>query len=147
MASENATILKFGYPGSLIAEYPAWFVLLRPQQVTAGALVLAHRGDEGAFSDLPAAAFSGLGQAVGDIERNLKALVRYERINYLMLMMVDPHVHFHVLPRYSGSRTVGGLDVTDHGWPRTPDLTKFTQPDLPVLAGIAQGIRASWTRG
>ena len=31
----------------------------------------------------------------------------YERINYLMLMMVDPHVHFHVIPRYSGEPRMG----------------------------------------
>ena len=146
MASENATVLKFGYPGTLVAEYPAWFVLLRPQQVTAGALVLAHRGDAMAFSALPTAAYAGLQQAIGDIERNLKSLVRYERINYLMLMMVDPHVHFHVLPRYSGSRTLGGLDVMDHGWPRAPDLTKFAQPEPATVADIARTVRAAWTR-
>lgn len=146
MAAANATVLKFGYPDALIAEYPAWFVLLRPQQVTAGALVLAHRGDEAAFAALPAAAFSGLQQAVGDIERNLKMLVQYERINYLMLMMVDPHVHFHVLPRYAGIRSIGGLEVVDHGWPRTPDLTKFAEPALADLARTAQALRASWKR-
>ena len=146
MAAANATILKFGYPDTLIAEYPAWFVLLRPQQVTAGALVLAHRGDEAGFAALPAASFSGLQQPVGDIERNLKTLVQYERINYLMLMMVDPHVHFHVLPRYAGIRSIGGLDVADHGWPRTPDLTKFAEPALVDLARTAQALRASWKR-
>lgn len=146
MASENATILKFGYPDTLIADYPSWFVLLRPQQVTAGALVLAHRGDAAAFAALPAAAFSGLQQAVGDIERNLKTLVQYERINYLMLMMADPHVHFHILPRYSGSRSIGGLEVPDHGWPRTPDLTKFAEPAPADLARTAQALRAAWKR-
>ena len=45
-----------------------------------------------------------------------------ERINYLMLMMVDPHVHFHVIPRYSGSREWGGLEFADQGWPGPPDL-------------------------
>jgi diadenosine tetraphosphate (Ap4A) HIT family hydrolase len=146
MPAANATILKFGYPDSLIAEYPDWYVLLRPQQVTAGALVLAHRGDATAFSDLPAPAFAGLQSAVRDIEANLKALVEYQRINYLMLMMVDPHVHFHVLPRYEGSRGIGGLEVPDQGWPRTPDLAKFVQPGAADLARIAAGIRSAWRR-
>jgi len=146
MTDANATILKFGYPDTLIAEYPHWLVLLRPQQVTAGALVLAHRGDERAFSDLSPAAFAGLEHAIRDIERNLKALVEYERINYLMLMMVDPHVHFHVIPRHAGSRAIGGVEVTDHGWPRTPDLTKFVQPAAVDLARIAQTVRAAWHR-
>ena len=136
MASENATILKFGYPGTLIAEYPAWFVLLRPQQVTAGALVLAHRGDATAFSDLcPRRPMPGWQQVIGDIERNLKSLVRYERINYLMLMMVDPHVHFHVLPALFREPHIG--------WPRRRRswLAARARPDpssrsrnLPILA-------------
>ena len=39
-----------------------------------------------------------------------------------MLMMVDPHVHFHVIPRYEGSRTAAGLTIADAGWPGQPDL-------------------------
>ncbi|HEX6094454.1 MAG TPA: HIT family protein, partial [Dongiaceae bacterium] len=97
-----------------------------------------------AFSDLPAAAFAGLEHAVRDIERNLKALVRYERINYLMLMMVDPHVHFHVIPRYAGNRTIAGMEVTDHGWPRTPDLTKFAQPSAEDMAKIVGEMKSLW---
>jgi diadenosine tetraphosphate (Ap4A) HIT family hydrolase len=146
MTEANATILKFGYPDTLIAEYPDWLVLLRPQQVTAGALVLAHHGAATAFSDLSPAAFTGLAQVIPAIERNLKALVEYDRINYLMLMMVDPHVHFHVIPRYAGSRTIAGMEVSDHGWPRTPDLTKFLQPAAADLARIVQAVRAVWHR-
>jgi diadenosine tetraphosphate (Ap4A) HIT family hydrolase len=147
MSAVNATIVKFGYPESLIAEYPEWLVLLRPQQVTAGALVLAYRGDAEAFSALPPAAFAGLYPAIGDIERNLKSLVQYERINYLMLMMVDPHVHFHVLPRYAGSRVLEGLEAHDHGWPRTPDLSRFPELSRDDLAKLARTLRAAWRRG
>lgn len=46
----------------------------------------------------------------------------YDRINWLMLMMVDPQVHFHVLPRYDGARSHGDLTVGDAGWPGPPDL-------------------------
>jgi diadenosine tetraphosphate (Ap4A) HIT family hydrolase len=146
MTEANATILKFGYPDTLIHDYPNWLILLRPQQVTAGALVLAHRGGATAFSDLSPATFAELAQVIPDIERNLKALVEYERINYLMLMMVDPHVHFHVIPRYAGSRTIAAMEVPDHGWPKTPDLTKFLQPPADDLARIAQSVRAAWRR-
>ena len=96
------------------------------------------------FPGYPAAAFAGLEHAIRDIERNLKALVQYERINYLMLMMVDPHVHFHVIPRYSGTRTIAGMEVTDHGWPRTPDLTKFVQPPTEDIAKIVQEMKSLW---
>jgi len=39
-----------------------------------------------------------------------------------MLMMVDPHVHFHVVPRYSEPRRWNGLEIADRGWPGPPDL-------------------------
>ena len=44
----------------------------------------------------------------------------YERINYLMLMMVDPNVHFHVIPRYSEARQWDGVEFPDAGWPGPP---------------------------
>ena len=41
----NQTMLRFGYPDSLVAEAEHWVVLLRPQQVTAGCLILACKED------------------------------------------------------------------------------------------------------
>ena len=118
----NATIDKFGFPATLVCEFNHWLVLLRPAQVTIGSLILAAKGEATAYGALPADAFAEQGAAVAAIERALAAFCRYERINYLMLMMVDPHVHFHVLPRYSGSRSWDGLDFVDQGWPGPPDL-------------------------
>jgi diadenosine tetraphosphate (Ap4A) HIT family hydrolase len=118
----NATIEKFGYPATLVREYRHWLVLLRPAQVTLGSLILAAKGDATAYGALPDQAFTEQAEAVADIEKRLAAFCRYERINYLMLMMVDPHVHFHVLPRYSGSRQWDGLDFIDQGWPGPPEL-------------------------
>jgi diadenosine tetraphosphate (Ap4A) HIT family hydrolase len=118
----NPTIEKFGYPASLIRELEHWLVLLRPAQVTLGSLVLAAKGDVTAYSDLPPEAFTEQGEAVRLIERALKAFARYERINYLMLMMVDPNVHFHVIPRYSVPRNWAGTEFPDAGWPGPPQL-------------------------
>jgi hypothetical protein len=39
----------------------------------------------------------------------------------------DPHVHFHVIPRYSGAREWDGLEFADHGWPGPPNLKSATQ--------------------
>src|SRR3546814_7047786 len=90
---------KFGYPQTLIRDYAHWAVLLRPQQATLGALVLACKDDARAFGGISAAAFGELQRVIGDAEAGLRAFRPYDRINYLMLMMVDPDVHFHVLPR------------------------------------------------
>ncbi len=118
----NPTIEKFGYPATLIAELDHWLVLLRPSQVTFGSLVLAAKSDATAYSALPPEAFTEQGQAVARIEGGLAEFCAYERINYLMLMMVDPNVHFHVIPRHSEPRRWRGLEFTDAGWPGVPQL-------------------------
>ena len=118
----NPTIEKFGWPGSLVKEFEHWVVLARPAQVTLGSLVLAAKGEATAYGDLPTEAFAEQGQVVAAIERALSAFTRYERINYLMLMMVDPNVHFHVIPRYSEPRQWNGIDFPDAGWPGPPQL-------------------------
>ena len=118
----NETIAKFGHPATLIAEYDHWVVLLRPAQPTLGALVLAAKSNATAFGDLPAEAHTELKAATAAIEAALGQAVGYAKINYLMLMMVDPHVHFHVIPRYDGARSWNGHEFVDAGWPKVPDL-------------------------
>lgn len=138
----NETILKFGYPATLLREYQHWLVLLRPQQPTLGSLVLAAKSDARAFSELPAEAFAELATATADIEALLARAVRYEKINYLMLMMVDPNVHFHVIPRYDGERSAAGLSVRDAGWPKAPALNEAVALD----EGQIEAVR-DWLKG
>ncbi len=140
----NETINRFGYPDTLIAEYRHWVVLLRPQQPTLGSLVLAARGDSTAFSDLPAEAFAELQRAVSDIETALAAAVGYAKINYLMLMMVDPHVHWHVVPRYDGSREAEGVTVADHGWPKLPQLGDAVALEPAQIEALRGWLRGHW---
>lgn len=142
----NATITKFGYPHTLVREYDHWVVLLRPQQPTLGSLVLAAKSDARAFADLELAAFAELAVAVADIETVLNSAVNYERLNYLMLMMVDPHVHFHVIPRYSGNREACGLSLRDVGWPKVPDLAAAAALDEEGLAALASWLQGLWPK-
>ncbi len=118
----NSTIEKFGFPGTLVRQFEHWLVLVRPAQVTLGSLVLAARGEAIAFGQLAPEAFAELAEVIAAVENGLSAFCRYERINYLMLMMVDPHVHFHVIPRYSKNREWNGTMLADCGWPGPPEL-------------------------
>jgi diadenosine tetraphosphate (Ap4A) HIT family hydrolase len=140
----NPTAQKFGYPRTLVAETGSWLVLVRPQQPTLGSLVLVCKEQAEAFSDISAAAFADLQVAVGGIERLLKAEVDYAKINYLMLMMVDRDVHFHVLPRYEGARTYEGLTFADAGWPGQPNLGAHVALDEAAAAALAAKLAAAW---
>ncbi|WP_420347738.1 HIT family protein [Pelagibius sp.] len=137
---------KFGYPETLIREYGHWVVLLRPHQTTLGALVLACKDEARAFSDVTAGAFGELQGVVTDIEAGLNAFRPYKKINYLMLMMVDPDVHFHVLPRYDASQEFAETVYPDAGWPAAPDLSSGPTPDAAALTDLAEALKAVWPR-
>lgn len=137
----NETIGKFGFPETLIAEFQHWLALLRPAQPTLGALVLAAKSDATAFGDLPAEAHAELATVTKAIESALGQAVGFQKINYLMLMMVDPNVHFHVLPRYEGSRSQAGLTIADAGWPGQPDLASAVKLDAVQIAALTAWLK------
>jgi diadenosine tetraphosphate (Ap4A) HIT family hydrolase len=143
----NQTIVRFGYPETLVAEYVHWIVLLRPEQPTLGSLILAAKGKATAFSKLPAEAFAEMGRVVQDVEDRLSEAVAYARINYLMLMMVDPNVHFHVIPRYEGEREAAGVTVRDAGWPKAPALGKAVELSAAQIEALAGWLRSGWPNG
>ncbi len=140
----NETIEKFGYPGSLIKEYGHWVVLLRAQQATLGALILACKEPAFSFGDLSAEAFSELRLATSELEACLKKCFSYQKINYMMLMMVDPHVHFHVLPRYESTREFGGSTFADPGWPGLPQLDHAASMSARCVEALGKTLKDNW---
>lgn len=140
----NATMSKFGYPASMLAEYAHWVVLLRPQQVTLGALVLVCKQAVTSFGALSPDAGAELVMIAADLEQALAASFKHDKINYLMLMMVDPDVHFHVLPRYATARLLGDLEFTDLAWPGPPRLDQINPTDADGIARIHAALLARW---
>ena len=83
-------------------------------------------------------------RAITAIEAALGEAIGYAKINYLMLMMVDPHVHFHVLPRYEGERSACGVTVRDAGWPKAPALGRGGGLDAAQIAALSAWLRSRW---
>ena len=135
---------KFGYPATLVRELDHWCVLLRPAQATLGALVLVCKDDAKAFPEISAAAFAELAAATKQIEDALGAFRPYQKINYLMLMMVDPDVHFHVLPRYAETQEFEGIKFPDAGWPAVPDLASAIQADADLQEKLIAALKSVW---
>lgn len=141
----HATAEKFGWPHTLVAEFDHWLVLARPAQPTLGSLVLVAKSDALAFGDLPAEAHAELKAATAAIEAALARAVGYAKINYLMLMMVDRQVHFHVIPRYEGVREWGGREFVDVGWPKVPDLGHALALEGSELAALTAWLKGYFT--
>lgn len=113
---------KFRYPELTIKEYKNWVILCRYNHVTLGSLVLFCKDEVEAFSKISQDSFLELPIVIKEIETNLKELFNYDKINYLMLMMVDPIVHFHIIPRYSTDKEFEGAIFKDFSWPVKPDI-------------------------
>jgi diadenosine tetraphosphate (Ap4A) HIT family hydrolase len=134
----------FLYPESLIKEYEHWVVLLRPKQPTIGALVVVHKSDATALSQICADSFTELKIITDEIETALGDLFDFQKINYMMLMMVDPHVHYHVIPRYEQPKDFQGIKCVDKGWPALPQLGDALPLDGGQMANLQKLIKSRW---
>jgi len=143
-SATNDTMVRFGYPDTLIRAYSHWAVLLRPDQVTLGSLILVCSEQATAFSEISQEAGAELHPTVQAIEGSLSAVWPYKKINYLMLMMVDPHVHFHVIPRYDADQTYEGQTFRDTGWPKVPDLGAAVTPEPALRNSLVAHLRERW---
>jgi len=61
-----------------------------------------------------------------------------------MLMMVDPDVHFHVIPRYPEPVSFDGLAFADSGWPGPPALGEPTATTDVVNDAIVSRLQQHW---
>jgi len=91
-----------------------------------------------------AAEMAQLAELVARLEQAVHSAFDYQAINYLMLMMVDHQVHFHVIPRYDSRRLFAGLQWLDEGWPTLPPMTALQHGDHPgILALIRQELASA----
>lgn len=135
---------KFGFPETCLKEFSQWVVLLRSQQVTLGSLILICREEATAFSQISGEAFGEFPGIIREIEMSISRTFGYNKINYLMLMMVDPEVHFHVIPRYEATRTFSQQQFFDRGWPGPPLLKNSNETTQEMNQKILTHLRKSW---
>lgn len=109
---------KFKTEALTIYETKYWKWSLRPVQVTVGAGILSLKRPAERFSDITEKESKDLVEIVKVIEKTLDGLFHYKRMNYLMLMMVDYHVHFHAIPRYDGPIECIGKSWGDEAYPK-----------------------------
>ena len=132
----NATMVKFGYPETLVCDYRHWCVLLRPAQATLGALVLGAKGEARAFSESRREAFAELPLVTREIERGLKAFRAYRQDQ---LPDADDGRSARPFPRAAplcgDAQPLTGVSFTDPGWPGPPDLKSATDKPEETAPG------------
>ncbi len=114
----------FDEQNNLIKEYKHWKLLIRNRNTTLGNCVAITKRHMQNLSEITPQEMEEFAYLVKDIETALKQSFSNDKINYMMLMMKDPHAHFHIIPRYSETRNFAGIEWSDEGWPRTPSMKK-----------------------
>jgi diadenosine tetraphosphate (Ap4A) HIT family hydrolase len=102
-----------------------WTWSVRPVHSTLGSGILSLNRFCTSFADVTQAEHIDLGVMLRHIEKKLQAVFSPQKMNYIMLMMVDAHLHFHVLPRYANAKDFGGFEWIDSGWPKPPALGDY----------------------
>ena len=117
-----------------------WTVLVRKAQVTLGTLVLAANRTFISGAELETKELMEFPAVVGRLERALAEAFRFDKINYLCLMMRDRHYHFHVVPRYERARRFMGDEWTDTAWPGPPSIA-VPEANSATLTAIRDHLR------
>lgn len=129
---------KFRVEELKVLENRSWTWSVRPAQPTLGAGILSLNRYAGKFSDVTAEEMKDLADLVGTLEGAIQRAFNHNIMNYLMLMMVDHHVHYHVIPRYEGTRSFAAREWVDNGWPALPVLADSQHPNDPGLLYLIQ---------
>jgi diadenosine tetraphosphate (Ap4A) HIT family hydrolase len=140
----NATLQRFGYPGSVIHEYVHWVVMIRPAQLTLGCAVIASKSGCISLGDLTSDEGAELPGVIGDFECAVRRIAPASKFNYLALMMVDPNPHFHAVPRYAAGVCVTGMAFADVAFPNPPDLRAVHELTAEQLDRLRRLLVQSW---
>lgn len=125
---------KFRIDDLLIIETDHWRWSVRPIQCTLGAGILSLKRPAESMSELTDEEGKDLIKITKIIELALKKAFNAEKMNYIMLMMVDFHIHYHVIPRYSSNIEFANHNFMDLGWPKPPVLDADTVSTETLIA-------------
>lgn len=132
----NSEVLKrFDYPHFLIKEYTYWAVVLRRDHVTPGSMIIFTKTSALHLGELGSKEWAEFSKVSKDCEGLVRKTFQAEKFNYLALMMGDPNVHFHFIPRYSKPIKVNGKEFIDRDWPLMTELIEqdFSEADLTAI--------------
>lgn len=111
---------KFDVESLAIVTTHHWTWSVRPVQTTLGCGVLSLNRLCRTFGEITAEEGADLALMARELEGRLRRGFAADKVNYQMLMMMDPHVHMHVFPRYEQPRQFAGRTWVDETWPRPP---------------------------
>lgn len=106
----------------LLHETKYWKLSLRPNQITIGSCLISLNRECKSIKDLSSEELKEFKVISKIAEGTLSRAFGFEAVNYLLLMMDDKQIHYHVIPRYSKKIHFLGKEWIDKGWPKLPEF-------------------------
>lgn len=132
---------KFEPDKNLVKEYRYWKLLVRKNQVKLGSCVAITKQHHTALGELSRDEMAEYRSVAWELECALNKLFNYDVVHHLMLMFVDKHTHFHIIPRYEKPRSFAGMEWVDD-YQADPLIQKRDPVAQEVLSQIRDQIKS-----
>jgi diadenosine tetraphosphate (Ap4A) HIT family hydrolase len=131
------------YDKDIIKKFKHWTLYIHENQCYLGRTYLwANREDALDFFDMTKEEQSEYFQIGRSLKKAINKLFQPDLWNYATLANVMPHLHTHIIPRYTNPRTFAGMQFKDERWGMNyaPFNKEFKTPE-EVLIKIRDAIK------
>jgi len=115
-AGDRSVVEPADVQPDVLIEDDHWIVALNENQAMLGRVYLVLKRHETDVTALTSTEQSSLWGLVARTKLALDSVVAPDHYNYMFLMNVVGHAHFHIYPRYRSARTFSGVEFSDDQW-------------------------------
>jgi diadenosine tetraphosphate (Ap4A) HIT family hydrolase len=122
-----------------------WTLVLNENQATLGRVFFALNRHETDIAHLTNAEVLSLWAFVRETKAAFSALFAPDHFNYMFLMNLTPHVHFHIFPRYAQTREFAGQTFADGKYGDHYDPAESRALDTDTEEALIAALRRALT--
>lgn len=141
MPKDECLICNGAFEKQVVKKYRYWTVSLHANQSLLGRCSVSLNRHEEEFDALTVHEEAEMFRVVRQLARAEREAFAASRVNYVVLGNLHPHVHLHVLPRYSGERGFAGTRFEDAKWGKNPYPLAERSFPAGVLTAIKKELR------
>lgn len=130
----------------VILQNDFWTLVLNENQATLGRVFFALNRHETDIARLNDVEVLSLWAFVRETKAALVALFAPDHFNYMFLMNLTPHVHFHIFPRYRDIREFAGQSFRDSQYGDHYDPSESRSLDGAAEDKLIAGLRHALTQ-
>ena len=123
-----------------------WTLILNENQATLGRAFFALKRHETDVAALTPDEVSSLWAFLCETKAALLALFAPDHFNYMFLMNLTPHTHFHIFPRYAASREFAGQKWRDSQYGDHYDPSENRPVEDAVMDALVNALRHELTQ-